>query len=115
MVAERGSSIPAYVVATDATFEALAEHQPSSEEELAAIPGLGPAEAGRARRITAGAARPAPLIHALPDGQRAGPGIPLAENKLDDSGKCGVVFPERFDDQTGLPGNATRRCRSERS
>ena len=44
MVAERGSSIPAYVVATDATLEALAEHQPSSEEELAAIPGLGPAK-----------------------------------------------------------------------
>ncbi len=44
LVAERGSSIPAYVVATDATLEALAEQVPSSEEELAAIPGLGPAK-----------------------------------------------------------------------
>lgn len=42
--AERGSSIPAYVVATDATLEALAEHVPSSTDELAAIPGLGPAK-----------------------------------------------------------------------
>ena len=41
LIAERGSAIPAYVVATDATLEALAEQQPTSEEELAAIPGLG--------------------------------------------------------------------------
>lgn len=44
LIAERGSAIPAYVVATDATLEALAEQQPTSEEELAAIPGLGPAK-----------------------------------------------------------------------
>lgn len=44
LTAQRGSSIPAYVVATDATLEALAEQVPSNEEELAAIPGLGPAK-----------------------------------------------------------------------
>ena len=114
MVAERGSSIPAYVVATDATLEALAEHQPSSEEELAAIRALAlrswPRTENHCWCCSTGT-----VDSCLPDGQRAGPGIPLAENKLDDSRKCGVVFPERFDDQTGLPGNATRRCRSERS
>ena len=49
LIAERGSAIPAYVVAADATLEALAEQQPTSEEELAAIPGLGSAEARGAR------------------------------------------------------------------
>lgn len=41
---ERGTSMPGYVVATDATLEALAEQVPSNTEELAAIPGLGPAK-----------------------------------------------------------------------
>lgn len=40
--AERGKSVPAYVVATDATLEALAELVPQDEDSLAAIPGLGP-------------------------------------------------------------------------
>ena len=44
LAAERGSSIPAYVVATDATLEALAEQVPTDSAELAAIPGLGPAK-----------------------------------------------------------------------
>lgn len=38
----REKPMPAYVVATDATLLALAEQNPSSIEELAAIPGLGP-------------------------------------------------------------------------
>lgn len=44
LIAERGVRIPAYMVATDATLEALAEQVPESPEELAAIPGLGPAK-----------------------------------------------------------------------
>jgi DNA helicase-2/ATP-dependent DNA helicase PcrA len=44
MSAERGSSIPAYVVATDATLEVLAEQVPQTEQDLLAIPGLGPAK-----------------------------------------------------------------------
>lgn len=42
--AERGSVVPAYVVATDATLEVLAEHVPETEHDLAAVPGLGPAK-----------------------------------------------------------------------
>jgi len=44
LAAERGASIPAYVVATDATLEALAEQVPADSAELSAIPGLGPAK-----------------------------------------------------------------------
>ena len=33
--------IPAYVVFTDATLQAIAEHCPESMEELARIPGVG--------------------------------------------------------------------------
>jgi len=37
---ERG--VPAYVVLTDATVEALAEVRPTDEEQLAGISGIGP-------------------------------------------------------------------------
>lgn len=35
--------VPAYVVATDATLAAIAERRPRSEQELLAVPGIGPA------------------------------------------------------------------------
>ncbi|HEX6468364.1 MAG TPA: ATP-dependent DNA helicase UvrD2 [Streptosporangiaceae bacterium] len=37
----REQKVPAYVVFTDATLQAIAEHQPTSERELSAIPGVG--------------------------------------------------------------------------
>ena len=40
--AEKGKSLPPYLVATDATLEALAELSPTTMDELASIPGLGP-------------------------------------------------------------------------
>jgi len=40
--AEKGSSMPAYVIATDLTLTAIAELQPTTVEDLAAIPGMGP-------------------------------------------------------------------------
>jgi DNA helicase-2/ATP-dependent DNA helicase PcrA len=36
--------VPAYVVFTDATLIAICETQPGSLEELARIPGIGPAK-----------------------------------------------------------------------
>lgn len=44
---EKGSQVPAYVIATDATLEALAEHKPASDVELAKIPGIGSAKLAR--------------------------------------------------------------------
>jgi DNA helicase-2/ATP-dependent DNA helicase PcrA len=41
---QKGKSLPAYLVATDATLEALSELAPSTLDELASIPGLGPAK-----------------------------------------------------------------------
>lgn len=41
---QKGKSLPAYIVATDATLEALAELVPTTLDELASIPGLGPAK-----------------------------------------------------------------------
>ncbi len=40
----RERSVPAYVVCTDATLMAIAEQQPQTLEELAEIPGIGPAK-----------------------------------------------------------------------
>lgn len=40
--AERGTRMPAYVVATDATLQAIAEQHPKTLAELAEIPGIGP-------------------------------------------------------------------------
>lgn len=40
--ADRDKKLPAYVIATDATLQALAEQRPSSADALAAIPGIGP-------------------------------------------------------------------------
>ncbi len=45
--AERGKQLPAYLVVTDATVQALAEGMPSNLDELAEIPGLGPAKLER--------------------------------------------------------------------
>ena len=39
--------VPAYVVATDATLAAVAERRPRSEEELLAVPGIGPAKVAK--------------------------------------------------------------------
>jgi DNA helicase-2/ATP-dependent DNA helicase PcrA len=39
--------VPAYVVFTDATLQAIAEREPHSESELAAIPGVGPTKLKR--------------------------------------------------------------------
>ena len=44
MQLSRSRAVPAYVVCTDATLLAIAEQQPQSLEELAAIPGIGPAK-----------------------------------------------------------------------
>lgn len=38
----KGSRMPAYIVATDATLQAIAERQPANIDELAEIPGIGP-------------------------------------------------------------------------
>jgi DNA helicase-2/ATP-dependent DNA helicase PcrA len=43
----RADGVPAYVVATDATLEAIAARRPTSDAELLAIPGIGPAKLGR--------------------------------------------------------------------
>jgi len=40
----RERAVPAYVVCTDATLMAIAEQQPQTLEELAEIPGIGPAK-----------------------------------------------------------------------
>jgi DNA helicase-2/ATP-dependent DNA helicase PcrA len=37
----REQKVPAYVVFTDATLQAIAEHRPADERELSAIPGVG--------------------------------------------------------------------------
>ncbi|HEU5157751.1 MAG TPA: ATP-dependent DNA helicase UvrD2 [Streptosporangiaceae bacterium] len=37
----REQKVPAYVVFTDATLQAIAEHRPADERQLAAIPGVG--------------------------------------------------------------------------
>ncbi|HEX6888213.1 MAG TPA: ATP-dependent DNA helicase UvrD2 [Candidatus Nanopelagicales bacterium] len=42
--AARERSVPAYVVCTDLTLEAIAERLPSSREDLLDIPGIGPAK-----------------------------------------------------------------------
>lgn len=42
MSQDREKKVPAYVVATDATLQAIAEQRPTSAERLAAIPGIGP-------------------------------------------------------------------------
>jgi DNA helicase II / ATP-dependent DNA helicase PcrA len=42
MAHDRGSSPPAYLVATDATLQAIAEQHPTDEAALARIPGIGP-------------------------------------------------------------------------
>jgi len=39
---ERGTSLPAYLVATDATLQAIAEQRPADLTALAEIPGIGP-------------------------------------------------------------------------
>ncbi len=44
---EKGSKVPAYLVATDATLQAIAERKPETAEALADIPGLGPAKLDR--------------------------------------------------------------------
>jgi DNA helicase-2/ATP-dependent DNA helicase PcrA len=36
--------VPAYAVLTDAALEAVAERAPRTEEELLAVPGIGPAK-----------------------------------------------------------------------
>lgn len=40
-------SVPAYVVATDATLAAIAERRPGSESELLSVPGIGPAKVAK--------------------------------------------------------------------
>ncbi|MDP2014746.1 MAG: HRDC domain-containing protein, partial [Actinomycetota bacterium] len=40
----REREVPAYVVCTDATLMAIAEQQPQTLDELASIPGIGPAK-----------------------------------------------------------------------
>ncbi len=45
--AQKGKPVPAYLVVTDATVQALAEGMPTDLDELAAIPGLGPAKLER--------------------------------------------------------------------
>ena len=42
LTAERGSRMPAYIVATDATLLAIAEQRPGTLQALAEIPGIGP-------------------------------------------------------------------------
>jgi DNA helicase-2/ATP-dependent DNA helicase PcrA len=37
----QSASVPAYVVFTDATLQAIAETRPASVRELAALPGIG--------------------------------------------------------------------------
>jgi DNA helicase-2/ATP-dependent DNA helicase PcrA len=39
--------VPAYVVATDATLTAIAERRPSTEGDLLAVPGIGPAKVSK--------------------------------------------------------------------
>jgi DNA helicase-2/ATP-dependent DNA helicase PcrA len=43
----RQDAVPAYVIFHDATLRAIAERRPSSEAELLAIPGLGPAKVSK--------------------------------------------------------------------
>ena len=43
----RATKVPAYVILHDTTLAAIAEARPSSQEELLALPGLGPVKAGR--------------------------------------------------------------------
>ena len=43
----REREVPAYVVFTDATLDALAEQMPGDAESLLAISGIGPDKAGR--------------------------------------------------------------------
>jgi len=43
----RERNVPAYVVFTDATLDALAEAMPSDADGLLAITGIGPDKAGR--------------------------------------------------------------------
>jgi DNA helicase-2/ATP-dependent DNA helicase PcrA len=43
----RERAVPAYVIFTDATMEALAEALPSTPEELLAISGIGPDKVDR--------------------------------------------------------------------
>lgn len=40
----RADSVPAYVVASDATLAAIVRRAPANERELAAVPGIGPAK-----------------------------------------------------------------------
>jgi DNA helicase-2/ATP-dependent DNA helicase PcrA len=71
-------AVPAYVVFTDVTLTALAERRPSTEAELAVIPGIGPHKLARygeaVRKLVAGA-RPEDLL-GQPD--VAGPDDPVA-------------------------------------
>jgi DNA helicase-2/ATP-dependent DNA helicase PcrA len=41
VAASKEQKVPAYVVFTDATLQAIAERAPATEAELAAIPGVG--------------------------------------------------------------------------
>jgi DNA helicase-2/ATP-dependent DNA helicase PcrA len=43
----RAANVPAFVVFTDATLEALLEIRPTSPTELLAVPGIGPVKVDR--------------------------------------------------------------------
>ncbi len=43
----RAADVPAFVVFTDATLEALVEQRPTTREQLLAVPGIGPVKADR--------------------------------------------------------------------
>jgi DNA helicase-2/ATP-dependent DNA helicase PcrA len=47
MVEAETTSVPAYVVFTDATLTAIAQDKPTNERALAAIPGIGRAKLDR--------------------------------------------------------------------
>jgi DNA helicase-2/ATP-dependent DNA helicase PcrA len=44
LAAEKSTRVPAYIVATDATLQAIAEQHPNDAGELAEIAGIGPAK-----------------------------------------------------------------------
>jgi superfamily II DNA helicase RecQ len=63
----RNDGVPAYVVATNACLDELCRRQPADEEELAAVPGMGPARVERYGRD---------LLELVRAGAGAGPSRP---------------------------------------
>jgi DNA helicase-2/ATP-dependent DNA helicase PcrA len=80
--AARERSVPAYVVCTDLTLEAIAERLPSSREDLLDIPGIGPAKLDlygeTLLRLVGEAGQPVErgLVIPMPDRAPGGPARP---------------------------------------